>query len=143
MVLEKINQRIDCPDAAKLLLRLTLGCLLLFHGVHKASPGGDLHFIQSLLIQHGVSPFISYGIFITEILCPILIILGVLTRWCGISVAITMVIAVVLVNGSNIFSLAPTGAWIIESAAFYFLLGVILFLQGGGRYCLSHSTAWQ
>jgi Predicted membrane protein len=133
-MLNALTQRIDKPDVAKLLLRLTFSGLLLFHGIHKALPGGDLGFIEGLLAQAGLPTFIAWGVFVGEILCPILIILGILTRWCAIIVSFTMFTAVALANGTHLFSLAPTGAWIIESAAFYFLLGIVIFLLGGGRY---------
>ncbi len=133
-MLNALTQRFDHPDGAKLLLRLTFSGLLLFHGIHKALPGGDLGFIQALLIKAGLPGFMAWGVFIGEILCPILIILGIFTRWAAIIVSFTMLTAVALANGTNIFALAPTGAWIIESAAFYFLLGIVIFLLGGGRY---------
>lgn len=85
-------------------------------------------------MKAGLPGFIAWGVYIGEIICPILIILGIFTRWAAIIVSFTMLTAVALANGTHIFALAPTGAWIIESAAFYFLLGIVLFLLGGGRY---------
>ncbi len=60
-MLNALTQRFDHPDGAKLLLRLTFSGLLLFHGIHKALPGGDLGFIQALLIKAEATGFYGLG----------------------------------------------------------------------------------
>ncbi|WP_213976007.1 DoxX family protein, partial [Serratia marcescens] len=64
----------DRPDAGKLALRLTFGGLMLFHGVAKIQHG--IGWIADALQQQGLPAFIAYGVYVGEILAPILIVLG-------------------------------------------------------------------
>ncbi len=64
----------DRPDAGKLALRLTFGGLMLFHGVAKIQHG--VGWIADALQQQGLPAFIAYGVYVGEILAPILIVFG-------------------------------------------------------------------
>ena len=46
----------------KLILRLTLGILMLFHGVAKLLHPGSLEFINSQLTQLGLPTAVAYGV---------------------------------------------------------------------------------
>lgn len=70
-----INQHLNHPDFAKLLLRVSFSVMIMFHGSHKIY--GDTLFIQSLLTAHGLPTFIAYGVYLGEIIAPALIILGI------------------------------------------------------------------
>ncbi|MBJ3815844.1 DoxX family protein [Shimwellia pseudoproteus] len=142
-MLNRITESVHRPDAARLLLRLTLGGLMLFHGIHKATHEDSMIFVQNKLLNAGLPGFISWGVLVGELLCPILLILGIFTRWSALVVSFTMVMAVYLVYSDRLFTLAPTGAWIIESAALYFLMGIVIFLQGPGRYSIIKYCAWR
>lgn len=79
----------DRPDAGKLALRLTFGGLMLFHGVAKIQHG--VGWIAGALQEQGLPAFIAYGVFVGEILAPILIILGLFTRPAALVYAFTLV----------------------------------------------------
>ncbi len=65
-------------DLGKLVLRLTLGILLLFHGVSKIRHGVD--FIFPALEAHGLPTALAYLSYIGEVLAPILLIVGLWSR---------------------------------------------------------------
>src|SRR5690625_7489874 len=67
-----------CDDLGKFLLRLTIGILILLHGVSKLSSG--VGWLQGMLASQGWPAFFAWGVYLGEVLAPILIILGVYTR---------------------------------------------------------------
>ncbi|NHB87464.1 DoxX family protein [Photorhabdus tasmaniensis] len=135
-MLKQFDQFVNYPDFAKLFLRLSLGCLMLLHGIHKVQPDG-LKGIEAMLTNVEVPTFIAYGVLIGEIVCPVLIILGIFTRVAALIVALTMGVAVVLIHGSDIFFLNnATGGWGVESAGLFFLVALSIMFQGSGRFTL-------
>jgi putative oxidoreductase len=129
-----LNRRFHNVDLAALLLRLTLGGLLLFHGWHKIHAG--IGFILSMLSEHGVPAFIGYGIYLGEVVAPILIILGIFCRLSAITVIGTMIVAWLLVDIDNTFHLNDVGAWAIEDLVFYVMMAVVLLFLGSGKYAV-------
>ncbi len=121
-------------QVARLLLRLLLGLLLLFHGISKLAHG--LGPIPGLLSQHGMPAFVAYGVFLGEVLAPVLMILGWWTRLGAVLVVGNMVFALGLVHTKQFFTLSPTGGWALELQAFYFFVAIAILLLGAGRYSL-------
>ena len=58
-------------DTGLLLQRLSIGILILFHGI--ANLTSNYSFIKSLLNGIGIPVFVAYSVFIGEIIAPILI----------------------------------------------------------------------
>ncbi|MEH0834521.1 DoxX family protein [Pectobacterium cacticida] len=131
----------DHPDAGKLLLRLTVGILLLFHGVAKVEHG--VGWIIQMLQGAGLPGFIAYGVYIGEVVAPILIILGVFTRIAGLIASLTLVVATLMVGMGKFFTLTEVGAWALEIEAFYFFTGIIIMLVGSGRYSVASNPAYR
>ncbi|MCP4123252.1 MAG: DoxX family protein [Bacteroidetes bacterium] len=127
-------------NLGKLILRLTVGGLMLFHGIAKLQHG--VGGIENGLQNVGVPGFIAYGVYIGEILAPLLIIFGFRTRAAALVVAFTMVVATALVHMNDIFSITNHGAWGIELQAFYFLSAMAIFLLGAGSLSFSNSNRW-
>ncbi len=119
-------------DIGKLLLRLTVGGLLLFHGVSKLVHG--IAWMAGPLGASHLPFFIAYGVYIGEIVAPILIILGIWTRPAALVVAFDLFMAIVLVAHMKISSISPGGGWGLESEMFYLLAGLALFFLGAGRF---------
>jgi putative oxidoreductase len=137
----EINRRCYHPDLAALLLRITLGGLLLFHGWHKVH--GGIGFILDMLAEHGIPQFIGYGIYLGEVVAPILIILGLFCRLSALAVIGTMIVAWLLVDSGNTFHLNDVGAWAIEDLVFYIMTAVVVFFLGSGKYSLSSNPTWR
>ena len=62
----KLNKDfLRCNDLGLLVLRLTMGGLMLFHGVHKLTHG--VGFIGDMLAGMGLPSFIAYGALLGEV----------------------------------------------------------------------------
>ncbi len=138
-MLNSVNRMFSHDDFGRLLLRLIVGGLMLFHGLHKLIGGIDG--IAGMLAAKGLPGFIAYGVLIGEVLCPILIILGVLTRPSALVLAFTMLVAWLLVGIGKTGSLDATGAWAIESIVYFFIGSLAVAFLGAGRY--SVAPAWK
>ena len=121
-------------DAGKLLLRVSLGVLMLFHGVAKliGGPAG----IVGLVEKAGLPGPLGYLMYVGEVLAPLLLIAGIWTRAAAAVIAINMVVAVYLVHRHELFTLSKTGGWALELQGFYFLTALAVILLGAGRFSL-------
>ena len=120
----------------KLVLRLTLGLLMLFHGVAKLLHPGSLEFIKSQLANLGFPTAVAYGVYLGEILAPLMIILGVFSRYGGLIVVINMIFAIGLVHTGDLLALTEHGGWRLELQGFYLFCGLAIVFLGSGRMAL-------
>ena len=65
-------------DAGKLVLRLTLGVLLLLHGIAKIT--GGISDIEKMVEGVGLPSYFALGAYVGEVLAPILVIIGFYSR---------------------------------------------------------------
>ena len=119
-------------DTGKLVLRVALGAMLFFHGVAKLS--GGIGFVGDMLAKAGLPAVFGYGVYIGEVVAPLLILFGLFTRPAALVVAINMVVAVLLVHTSQFFTLNETGGWALELQGMFFFAAVAVALLGAGRY---------
>ena len=125
-------------DFGKLLLRLVIGGLMLFHGIKKIMNTGAIDWIAGQLATHHLPDFLKYGVYAGEVLGPALVVLGFLTRPGALMIAIDMVAATYLAKMGAVTSTdAQTGAWGIELEAMYFLGSLAILCLGSGRFALS------
>ena len=121
-------------DAGLLLLRVTLGGLMLFHGIAKLK---GVDFIKQTLAGKGLPEFIAYGVYVGEILVPLLMIVGLFTRISSAIFAFNMLVAVWLAHSGDLLSLNKHGGWAIELPALYGFGALALVLLGPGQWALS------
>jgi len=136
-----VNEKLTYDDTGKLLLRLAVGGLMLFHGLHKAIDGVDG--IAGMLVAKGLPGFIAYGVLVGEVIAPILIILGILARPAALVLAFTMVVAWLMVGTGKTFALDAVGAWAIESLVYFFVGALAVAFLGAGRYAVVRDPAWK
>lgn len=129
------SQYTNHPDFGKLLLRLTFGILVIFHGVAKMNHG--IGWISGLLEARGLPGFIAYGVFLGEIVAPLCIILGWFTRPAAFTYSFNILVATLLVGMGKFFIITKVGAWGLENEALYFMGGLCIMFLGAGKYCLS------
>ena len=123
-------------DAGLLLLRFGVGTLLLFHGIYKITHG--VAWIAGPLGGVGLPPWVAYGVYIGEVVAPVLLILGLWTRLAGLVIAFSMSMAIFLARRADIDKINPMGgAWAIELELLFVIGALTLALAGGGRYGLS------
>jgi putative oxidoreductase len=127
---------LENADFGKLLLRLTLGGLLLFHGIAKLFHGVD--FIEGQLATHGLPTFLAYGVFIGELIAPLMVILGYQTRIGALIIVFNMLIAIALVHANELLALGGQGGWALELQGFFLFTALSLIFLGPGRYKLKN-----
>jgi len=127
-------------DLGLLILRLTLGLLMLLHGIAKIIYG--VEGIRGMLTSKGLPSFLAYGVYVGEVIVPILIILGFRTRIAALIFAFNMLVAMLLAHSGDIFSLSKHGGWAVELIALFLFGGLALFFTGGGKYGLSNTNKW-
>ncbi len=119
-------------DIARLLLRVTLGMLILLHGIAKLRHG--IGGIETMLAARGLPAELAYAVFIGEVLAPLMLVFGFYARMGAVLVAVNMVVAIVLVHMGQLASLNEQGGWEIELQALYLVSAIALALGGPGRF---------
>jgi putative oxidoreductase len=118
----------------KLVLRLSVGILMLLHGIHKIGAGVDG--IVDLVAKAGLPGPVGYLVYVGEVLAPVLVIVGLWTRPAALLMAVTMIVAVWLVHMNDLFLLTRTGGWALELQGLFLFGALAIALLGAGRYSL-------
>lgn len=127
---------LENADLGKLIVRLTLGGLLLFHGIAKLLNG--VGFIEGQLASHGLPTILAYGVYIGEVIAPLMVILGYQTRIGALIIIFNMIVAIALVHGHQLLTLGNNGGWALELQGFFLFIAFALLFLGPGRYKLKN-----
>lgn len=127
-----MKQRTD--DTGKLVLRLGVGGLLFFHGLAKVR---DNTFVENLVVDAGLPVWTAYGVFIGEVVAPLLLIIGLFTRTAAVLVVVDMIAALLLVHTGELTSLTQSGGLAIELPLLFLLGGASIALIGPGRFAVA------
>lgn len=128
----------NTDDTGKLVLRVALAVLLLFHGYAKLT--GGIGFVAGMLAKAGLPAALGYLVYVGEVIAPLMILAGIFTRPAALVVAINMIVAVLLVHTGQFFTLDKTGGWALELQGMYFFAAVAVALLGAGRYSIGGSA---
>lgn len=118
-------------DGILLISRVAIAALMLVHGLPKMVTlfSGDPVAFPGVL---GMSPVLSLGLAVfAEVICSVLILVGLGTRLAVIPLISTMLVAVFYIHMADPFAKQELGLH-------YLLVYVILFLAGSGRYSVDH-----
>ncbi len=126
-------------DLGILMIRIAIAGLMLFHGIAKLK-GVDP--IKGMLAERGIPEILAYGVYITEIVAPILILIGYRTRLASLAFFIGMIFIIFLKHFENIFILTNTGAVKAELVLMYTIISLALFFTGAGKYAVSTKNNW-
>jgi putative oxidoreductase len=131
---EMLRTRFD--DFGKLAIRLSVGGLMLLHGIAKIQSGvGGL---EKMFADAGLPGAVAYAVYLGEVVGPILLILGCYARIGGMLVAATMAVAVAMAHRADVFVLDPqSGASKIELQLLYFCGALAIVFLGAGRIGLT------
>jgi putative oxidoreductase len=114
-------------DLGLLFLRLSVGCLMLTHGIPKFQTllaGGEIQFPDPIGL--GATFSLAMTVF-AEAICSFLIIIGLKTRLASIPLVITMFVAAFIVHGND--------AWAVkEKAVLYLCMYIVLLFTGAGNH---------
>lgn len=119
-------------DLGKLLLRICLAVLILFHGAQKLANGTSG--IESMIAAKGFPYFLAWGVYVGEVLAPLLLLLGVYSRLSGLLIAANMTVALWLVHSHQLYQLNRAGGWEIELQVMFLCAGLCVALLGAGRF---------
>jgi len=109
-----------------LVLRVGIGLLMLGHGIPKLQMliSGDIQFPGVM----GMSPTLSLALAVfAEVVCSILLLVGLLTRYAAIPLIVTMLTAVLIIHGDDPFAKQELGI-------LYLIVYLTLFLLGSGKF---------
>ena len=122
-------------DLGKLILRLSLGVLVLLHGVAKLM--GGVGGIVGMAEGAGLPGVVGYGVLIGEVLGPLMVILGFHARIGAALIAINMLFAIGLAHMGELAQLTGTGGWALELQGMFLFAAIALVFLGPGRWSLN------
>jgi putative oxidoreductase len=122
-------------NTGKLILRLALGILVLLHGIAKIK--GGVGGLSGAVTAAGLPAFVTYGVYVGEVLAPILVLLGWYCRIGAGLIAINMLFAIALVHGAELTAIGKTGGWALELQGMFLFTAIALALLGPGRFSLN------
>lgn len=122
-------------DIGKLILRLVLGITVLLHGIAKLT--GGIGFISGVVTKAGLPAFLAYGVYVGEVIAPVLVILGWYSRIGAVVIAVNMLFAIALVHAGEVFALGQTGGWALELQGLLLFNAVAVSLLGPGRFAIN------
>lgn len=125
MLAHKIGHR---ADLALLITRVVLGVVFIAHGWDKYQNGAEG--VGGFLTSLGIPAMLAWPLIGVELIGGILILLGVLSRWAALGIAVVMIVAVTTVKAK----MGLLGGYELEISLLGGALSVLL--QGPGRYAL-------
>lgn len=123
-------------DIGLLILRVGIGAFMLVaHGWGKLAGFGELAGVFPDPIGLGSTVSLSLAIF-AEVLCALLIVFGLGTRFAAVPLVVTMVVAAFVVHADDPWAKK-------EFALLYAIPFLTLIFTGGGRFALDSLIRWK
>lgn len=122
-------------DLGKLVLRLSLGILVLLHGIAKLTGGIDG--IVGMVEGAGLPGALGYGALVGEVLGPLMLILGFHARIGAALIAINMLFAIGLAHMGELTTLTEQGGWALELQGMFLFTAIALVFLGPGRWSVN------
>ena len=122
-------------STGKLILRLALGILVLLHGIAKMT--GGIGFIAGTVQSAGLPAFVAYGVYVGEVIAPIMVLVGWYSRIGAAVIAVNMLFAIGLVHKAELMALSQTGGWALELQGMFLFTAIALVLMGPGRFSIN------
>ena len=112
------------------------------HGINKMIHPEAFDFVRGTVEAKGLPLFIAYGVFVGEIIAPLLVVLGFRARIGALIMFINGVATLYLAYSDKLAALTGHGGWAPELPALFFLGALTVFFTGAGKYSLSHRNFW-
>lgn len=122
-------------DFGKLVLRLALGILILFHGIAKLQSG--VGGMAPMLAGVGLPPWVAYGVYVGEIVGPVMVILGLFTRTGAFLIFVNMLFAIFLVHRPELLQFGKQGGWALELQGMFLFAALAITFMNPGRYAVT------
>jgi len=131
----KVKPMNNQVDLGKLVLRVTLGLLVLLHGIAKLRGGVDP--IAGMLTAAGLPAFLAYGAYLGEVVGPLMLIAGFHARIGAVLVLVNMFFAIFLAHMGQLAALNEQGGWALELQGMFIGTAIAVALLGPGRYSVN------
>lgn len=128
------SNKLENKDLGVLILRITIGGLMLFHGVTKLIHGH--HAVKGMLISKGLPAFLWLMVPLTEVLAPVLLIFGLFTRFSAFGIALMMLASLFVAFGWSAFSIGIHGGLTAELNLLFLGAACTLVFTGAGKYSI-------
>ena len=79
---------------------------------------------------------LAYGVYIGEVVAPLMVIVGFKARIGGLIMVANMLFALLLAHTGDFFSLSEHGGWMVELQMFYLLSALAVVFLGSGSQAL-------
>ncbi|MDH3420392.1 MAG: DoxX family protein [Gammaproteobacteria bacterium] len=122
-------------DHGKLILRLMLGVLVLFHGIDKVI--GGIEGIVNRFENIGLPGALAYLVYLGEVVAPVFVVVGYWARAAAFIVMGNMVVAIFLAHSGDFLTLTANGGYGLELQFFYLLSSIAIIALGAGRYSVA------
>ncbi|MFY2763177.1 DoxX family protein [Arenimonas sp. MALMAid1274] len=122
----------DSQDVGKLVMRVALGLLVLLHGVAKIT--GGIGGIGQMLQGAGLPPVLAYGVYVGEVLAPLMLIAGFHARIGAALIALNMLFAIFLAHRGDLAAFNGQGGWALELQGMFLFTAIGLAFIGPGRF---------
>ncbi len=119
-------------DLGKLVIRSAVAILVLLHGISKLTGGIDG--ITGMVTGAGLPAVSAYGVYVGEVIAPLLMLAGLWTRAAAVVMVINMVVAIMLAHMPELAQLNKQGGWALELQGMYLFGSMAVALLGAGRY---------
>ena len=116
-----------------LVVRLTLGVCLFMHGVAKIMNG--VSGVKSMLMAKNIPEFVAYGVYLGEIVAPVMIILGLFCR-IGALLVLGLCGIILYVAYPDPTAMSSHGGFTAEILYLYIGISFCLLVCGGGRFAI-------
>jgi putative oxidoreductase len=122
-------------DLGKLILRITLGLLVLLHGIAKLD--GGMGGIVGMVEARGLPGALGYAVLLGEVVGPLMLIAGFHARIGALLVFINMLVAILLAHMGELGRIGPSGGWALELQGMFLASALALALLGPGRFSVN------
>ena len=119
-------------DLGKLVLRSAVAILVLLHGISKLIGGIDG--ITGMVTNAGLPAIFAYGVYVGEVIAPVLVLIGLWTRAAAAVMVINMVVAIMLAHLPDLAQMNKMGGWALELQGMFLFGAIAVALLGAGRY---------
>lgn len=118
-----------------LVLRLGLGINVLMHGIFKIYNGIDG--VKKILTNASIAEFVSYGVYIGEVVAPVLIIMGIFSRVGAFLLLCTCCVILYTAFSTDLLALnSKTGGFSAELVYLYISGAICILFCGSGKYAI-------
>ena len=127
-------------DIGLFIVRITIAVPMLMYGISKIIHG--ISYIEGLLTEKGLPSVLAYGVYVGEVISPLLLIVGFRTRQAAVLFASNCLTAIILAHKAAILSLNENGGWALETLAIYAGISISLLFTGSGKIAFSSTHQW-